>query len=602
MIFYLAKNCCKIKCMSINQELSKILLEMAELLTMKEVLFKPRAYENASQSIASLNENVKDIYTRSGIKALMEIPSVGRGIAEKIEEYIKTGHIKEYQEMKKDMPVDIAGLTAIEGVGPKMIGALYKQLGVKNINDLEKAARAGKINGLERFGKKSEEKILKGIEFLRASGGRMTIGEAVWLAREIEEKISKFHGVNVAIAAGSIRRRKETIGDLDFLAISNEPEKVRAQFVKLPNVSHVYASGFTKTMVRLKEGLDADLRVIPAKSFGAALNYFTGSKEHNVALREIAIKNGMKLNEYGLFRLHGKKEIQIAGESEEGIYKALGLHYIQPEMREMKGEIEAAALRPAQGKPYGLPTLIGYGDLLGDLQTQTNWTDGANSIEEMARAAVNCGLQYIVITDHTKALAMTGGADEKKLLRQMAEIKKVNKKIRGAYPHFKILTGAEVNIGKDGSLDIKDEVLEKLEVVGAAVHSHFNLSKAEQTKRIIRAMENKNVDIIFHLTTRLINKRKPIELDIDEIIKTAKRTGTILEIDAHPERLDIKDDYIRKCIAAGVKMSIDSDAHSVEHFPLLEYGIAEARRGWATKNDIVNSWPVEKMLKFLKKP
>lgn len=560
---------------------------------MKEEPFKPRAYENASQSVASLEEDVKSLYARGGINALMEIPGIGRGIAEKIEEYLKTGHIKEYEKMKKGMPVDIAGLTAIEGVGPKMIGALYKQLGVRNVNDLEKAARAGKINGLKRFGKKSEEKILKGIEFLRASGGRMPIGIALPLARGIEEKIGRFHGVTVAMAAGSVRRRKETIGDLDFLAVSSEPEKVMAQFIKLPNIAHVHASGPTKTMVRLKEGLDADLRVVPAKSFGAALNYFTGSKEHNIALREIAAKKDMKLNEYGLFKLHGKRETQIAGETEKEIYKALGLRYIQPEMREMTGEIEAS-------RKNKLPALIEYDDLMGDLQTQTDWTDGVNSIEEMARAAINRGLEYIAITDHTKSLAMTGGADEKKLLRQIAEIEKLNKKIRAAHPHFRILTGAEVNIGKDGSLDIDNEVLEKLEVVGAAVHSHFNLTKTEQTGRVIAAMENKNVDIIFHLTTRLINKRKPIELDIDAVIKTAKRTGTILEIDAFPDRLDIKDDYIRKCVELGVKMSIDSDAHSAEHFAVLEYGIAEARRGWAQKSDIINAWPVEKMLGLLK--
>ena len=576
-----------------NQELVKIFLEMSEMLAIKDVAFKPRAYENASESIASLTEDVKNIYKQGGVKALLEIPGIGQGLAEKIEELIKTGHVKEYEVMKKDLPVDIAGLTAVEGVGPKMIGALYKKLGVKNVSDLEAAARAGKIKKLPHFGERSESKILNGILFLQGSGGRVPIGLAMPLARDLEAKIKSFHGVQTAIVAGSIRRRKETIGDLDFLAVSKHPEKVMDQFIKLSNVVSVYASGSTKSMVRLKEGLDADLRVVSQKSFGAALNYFTGSKEHNIALREIAIKKGLKLNEYGLFKVRGKSETQVAGKTEEEIYKVLRLHYIEPEMREMTGEIEASRA----GK---LPELIGYGDLKGDLQTQTNWTDGSNSIEEMALAAIKNKLDYIVITDHTKSLAMTGGADETKLLRQIKEIEKINKKIHATHPHFKILTGAEVNIGKDGSLDIKDEVLKKLEVVGGAVHSNFNMTKEEQTKRIIRAMENKNVDIIFHLTTRLINKRKPIELDIDEIIKTAKRTGTILEIDAHPDRLDIKDDYIRKCVDYGVKMSIDSDAHSVEHFPLLEYGIAEARRGWAKKSDIINVWPVEKMLGFLK--
>lgn len=577
-----------------NQELAKIFLEISEMLAINDVPFKPRAYENASESIAALSEDVKDIYKRGGIKALLEINSIGQGLAKKIEEYIKTGRVKEYAAMKKDLPVDIAGLTAIEGVGPKMIGTLYKKLGVKSVGDLLKAARAGKVKKLPRFGEKSEEKILRGIEFLQSSGGRMPIGSALPLARDLEVKIRSFRGVQIAVVAGSIRRRKETIGDLDFLVVSKHPAEVTKQFVKLPNVAHVYASGPTKTMVRLKEGLDADLRVIPQKSYGAALNYFTGSKEHNIALREIAIKKGLKLNEYGLFKVRGKSETPVAGKTEEELYGALGLHYIEPEMREMTGEIEAS-------RTNKLPKLVGYGGLRGDLQTQTDWTDGSNSIEEMALAAIKQGLDYISITDHTRSLAMTGGADEKKLLRQVAEIEKINIKIRASHPHFRILTGAEVNIGKDGSLDINDETLKKIEVVGAAVHGNFNLTKAEQTKRIIHAMENKNVDIIFHLTTRIINKRKPIELDIDEIIQTAKHTGTILEIDAYPDRLDIKGDYIRKCVEAGVKMSIDSDAHSVDHFPFLEYGIAEARRGWATRDDIINTYPVEKMLKMLKK-
>ena len=372
------------------------------------------------------------------------------------------------------------------------------------------------------------------------------------------------------------------------------------RFVGLPFVAHIYAHGKTKTAVKLKNGLDADLRVVPAESFGSALNYFTGSKDHNVALREIAVKKGYKLNEYGLWK--GRK--MVAGKTEEEIYTALGLRYIEPEMRENTGEIEAARLGRSgilkEVRSPMLPKLIDYGDLKGDLQTQTNWTDGENSIEEVAKAAMDAGLEYIAITDHTKSLAMTGGSDEMKLLKQMTEIARINKKFSIQYSAFKILMGAEVNIGKDGTLDISDEVLAKLDIVGASVHSHFNLSRAEQTKRVIRAMENPNVDIIFHLTGRLINKRGPIELDIGEIIKAAKRTGTILEINAFPDRADIKDEYVRKCIEAGVKMSIDSDAHSVEHFKLLDFGVAQARRGWAEKKDIINTLPVEKMLKMLK--
>lgn len=571
-----------------NTEIARILSEMAALLEMTGVAFKPRAYEKAWLGVEALDEEVKEVYRRGGLKALEEIPGVGRGIAEHIEGLLKTGNFKEYWQLKRKVPVDISGLTAVEGVGPKMVKALWEKLRIRNLTDLEKAARAGKIRELARFGEKSEQKILRGIEFLKKSGGRAILGFVLPEVRALEKMIQSFPEVERAVVAGSVRRRKETIGDIDILAVSYKPEKVMERFLGLPFVAHVYGRGSTKTNVRLKNGLDADLRVVPKESFGAALNYFTGSKDHNIALREIAIKKGWKLNEYGIFK--GKK--MIAGKTEEEVYKTLGLSYIEPEMRENTGEVVASR----QNK---LPELIGYGELKGDLQVQTDWTDGQNSIEEMAKAAIEVGLQYIAITDHTRSLAMTGGADEKKLLKQMAEIDKINKKFK-SLKKFKILKGAEVNIGKDGSLDIKDQALAKLDVVGAAAHSHFNLSREAQTRRIIRAMENPHVDIIFHLTTRVINKRPPIELDVDEIIKAAKRTGTVLEIDAYPDRLDIRDECVRKCVETGVKMSIDSDAHSVQHFKYLEIGIAQARRGWAEKKDIINAWPLEKMLKMLK--
>jgi len=568
------------------------LREMAELYEMEGVLFKPRAYEKAALGVEALNKEVMEIYKEGGKNALKKIPGVGEGIAFHIESLLKKGGFAEYKRLKKKIPVNISELTAVEGVGPKMIKTLYQKLKIKNLNDLERAAKAGKIAKLERFGKKSEEKILKGIEFLKKSGGRRVLGFLLPEIRNLEKTVQSFPEVDQAIIAGSTRRRKETIGDIDILATSKKPEHIMERFITLPQVAHVYAKGRTKTMVKLKNELDCDLRVVPNESYGAALNYFTGSKDHNVALRQMAMGKGLKLNEYGLWR--GKK--QIAGRTEEEIYKALGLNYIEPEMRENIGELIAARLPAGKAGLEKLPELIQYTDLKGDLQTQTNWTDGENSIEEMARAAEKIGLEYIVITDHTKSLAMTGGADEKKLLKQMAEIDKIQKKFK----NIKILKGAEVNIGKDGSLDIKDEVLKKLDVVGAAVHSHFKLPRAEETRRVIRAMENPNVDIIFHLTGRIINRREPIEIDIDEIIKAAKRTGTILEIDAYPDRLDIKDEYVKKCVEAGVKMSIDSDAHSASHFKFLEHGIAQARRGWAEKKDIINAWPLEKMRGFLK--
>ena len=589
-----------------NQDIADVLNEMAVLLDMEGVAFKPRAYEKAALGAESLAGAIQDIYKEGGLRALEGIPGVGRGIARHIESLLKKGSFGEYRALKKKYPVDVAGLVAVEGVGPKMVKILWQKLGIKNLSGLEKAARAGKIRSLPHFGEKSEKKILKGIEFLKSSGGRRVLGFMLPEIRGMEKMIRSFPEVDRAEVAGSVRRMKETIGDIDILAVSKKPEKVMERFISLPIVAHVYGHGPTKTNVRLKNGLDADLRVVPEESWGAALNYFTGSKEHNVALREIAIKKGWKLNEYGLYKVQSSKfkvqndksklknrEIQIAGRTEEELYQKLGMRYIEPEMREMTGEIEASRV----GR---LPRLIGYGDLKGDLQVQTDWTDGENSIEEMAAAAKEAGLDYIAVTDHTKSLAMTGGADEKKLLRQMKEIDRLNAAFRVQCLGFRVLAGAEVNIRKDGTLDIADEVLEKLDVVGAAVHSHFHLTRAEQTKRVIRAMENPHVDIIFHLTTRVISKRGPIELDVNAVIATAKRTGTILEIDALPDRLDIRDEYVRKCVEKGVKMSIDSDAHSVLHFKYLEMGIAQARRGWATKNDIVNAWPVEKMLGFLK--
>ncbi len=574
-----------------NSEVAKILYEMALFLEMKDVPFKPRAFEKAAHSIEALTKEVQDMYKEGGSKALEDIPGVGKGIAERIEEAITSGRIKDYERLKKEMPVDVEGICAIEGVGPKMVKVFYQKLGIKTVKDLEKAARAGKIRKLPGFGEKTEKNILKGIEFLNMSGGRFLLGDVLPLIREIERRLKELREVKKIATCGSIRRWQETVGDGDILVVSSQPKPIMDFFVSMPEVIHVYGHGETKSAVKLKNGMDLDLRVVPEESFGAAYQYFTGNIDHNVALREIAIKKGYKLNEYGVYK--GKK--QIAGRSEEEVYRVLGFDWIPPEMRTNTGEIELA-------KKHKLPKLINYDDLKGDLQTQTDWTDGANSIEEMAEAARKEGLEYIAITDHTKSLAMTGGADEKKLLKQMAYIDKINKKLKTKSQKLKILKGAEVNILKDGTLDIEDEVLAKLDVVGASVHSHFNLSKTEMTKRMIRAMENPHVDIIFHPTGRIINRRKAYEIDIDEIIRHAKKTGTVLEANAYPDRLDLKDEHIRKCIDAGVKIAINSDAHSVLHIPYLEYGIAQARRGWAKKTDAINAWPLSKMLSYTKSP
>lgn len=574
-----------------NTEIARVLREIGEYLEMQSVPFKPRAYEKAALAVGELEDEAGEIYKKGGLKALEEIPGVGASIAEKIEELIRTGRSKYYEELKKKAPVNLSELTRVEGLGPKSIKKLYQELGVKNIKDLEKAASSGKIKKLEGFGEKSEQKILTGIEFLKKTGGRFLLGNALSFASMIEERLKKVSGVERAVVAGSTRRRKETIGDIDILVISKKPKVVMDYFTNMPEVAHVIAAGGTKSSVKLSSGLNMDLRVVPPESYGAALNYFTGSKDHNVSLRKIAIEKGWKLNEYGLFSVKGKTEKRVAGKSEKEIYKALGMDYIEPEMRENTGEIELAL-------KHKIPQLIGYGDMQGDLQTQTDWTDGSDSIEDMAKAGIATGMKYIAITDHTKRLAMTGGLDEKRILKQMAEIDKLNKKFAGK---IKILKGSECDILKDGTLDLPDSVLSKLDVVGASVHSLFNLSEADQTARIKRAMSNPNVDIIFHPTGRLINRREAYKVDIDEIISYAKKTGTILEANAEPNRLDLKDEHIRKCIDAGVKISIDSDAHSAGQVGFLELGIAQARRGWASKGDVINAWPLEKMLSFLKK-
>jgi DNA polymerase (family 10) len=570
-----------------NLELAKLLRLIGLYLEMKEVPFKPQAYQKAAYSIESLDQDIKIFFSQKGKEGLENLPGIGKSIAEKIIEYLESGRIKELEELKKEVPVDLETLTRIEGVGPKIVYKLYKSLGIKNIDDLEKACLKHKIRNLAGFGKKSEEKILKGIQFYKEGGGRFLLGYIIPLVEELLSYLNKNKFIDQIVPAGSYRRRKETIGDLDILAVSSKADKVMEHFVNFPEVEYIYAKGPTKTMVRLKNGLEVDLRVVKKESFGAALAYFTGSKEHNIQLREIALKKGWKLNEYGLFDKNGK---MIAGRTEEEIYNQLGMQYIPPEIRENNGEIALA-------QENNLPHLIDYGSIKGDLQVQTDWTDGQNSLEEMVKAAIKSKLEYICITDHTKSLAMASGCDEEKLLRQMTEIDKLNKKYKGK---IKILKGAEVNILKDGKLDIKDEILAKLDFVGAAIHSNFNLPRQIQTERIKKVLANPNVDCIFHPTGRIINRRPAYEIDIDEIIKIAKKYNKILEIDAYPDRLDLKDEHIRKCVDNGVKMVIDTDAHSVLHYIYLDLGVAQARRGWATSKDILNTLPVDKFLKLIK--
>lgn len=565
-----------------NAEIAKILGAMSILYEMNGVAFKPRAYERAGESVRNLDEELHDLWKREGGRGLDKIPGVGPGIAAHIVEILKTGRFREYEQMKKKFPVDLEALTAIEGVGPMMVKELWQKLKIKNLKQLEAAAKAGKIRKLPRFGEKSETKILKGIGFLRTAHGRFNLGEMFPIVKNMEARLRKIPGIGRITTCGSFRRMQETIGDIDMIVTAKNPQKVIDAYLKFPEIVHVYAKGPDKVNVRLRSGIDADIRVLPDKVYGSAIQYFTGDRSHNIQLRTLAIKKGYKLSEYGLFK--GKK--LVAGKTEEDIYKRLGMDTPPPEIRTAFGEIEAA-------RSHKLPRLIPYGSVKGDLQVQTSWTDGSASISEMAEAAMQAGLEYIAITDHTRTLAMTGGLDEKGLERQGKEIDKLNSK-------FRILKGAEVNILKDGSLDIKDEALKKLDVVGISVHSHFGMSESEMTNRIIRALKNPHVNIFFHPTGRLISRREPYKLDILKVLRAAAEFGVAMEVNASPDRLDLRDAHIKDAIKLGVKLVIDSDAHAPAHFEWLDFGVAQVRRGWGGSNDVLNTRKCDEFLKSLK--
>lgn len=577
-----------------NQEIAKIFYEMAHFLEMEGVSFKPYAYEKVALNLETLEEDVNEIYKRGGLKSLKEIPGVGENIAKGIEEYLKTGKIRNYEALKKKTPVKVEELVAVEGLGPKKVRVLYEKLGIRNLKDLEKAAKARKVAPLFGFGEKTEKNILEGIKFLKRSKGRFLFGEIWPNVKEITADLKKLKEVRQISEAGSVRRRKETIGDVDILITSSSPKKVIDYFTSRPGVVKVWSKGSTKASVRMREGFDVDLRVISEKSYGSALQYFTGSKEHNIATRKIAMNKGLKLSEYGLFR--GSR--MIAGKTEEEIYKALGMICPAPELRENQGEIEAAL----KGE---LPKLIDYKDIRGDLHTHCDWDGGENTIEEMAKAAMLMGYEYLGISDHTKFLRIEHGLNEKQLERRNKEIDKINSKLashrtKDSGAGFKILKGCEANIMPDGSIDIKDESLAKLDYVIAGIHSAFKMTKEKMTERMIKAMKNPHIDIISHPTGRLIKIRDEYLIDFDEVLKVARETGTILEINASPVRLDLNDQNIRKAKEAGVKMIINTDSHHKDQLRFMEFGVSQARRGWAEKEDIINCWPLEKLLKFLK--
>ena len=569
-----------------NLEVAELLRHIAELLEIKgELVFKIRAYEKAALVIENLGGDIEYIWKQGKLE---EIPGVGEGLAKKISKYLETGKLDYYEELKKQVPVDIGGLGRVQGLGPKTILKLYKKLNVKNINDLEIAAKKGKIKEIEGLGPTVEQNILKSIQFAKSSGKRFLLAHALDIAEELKNGLQELNEVNKLEIAGSLRRMKETIGDIDILITSKSPEKVISFFTSMEDVKNVLAKGPTKSSVLLKEGIQADLRVIEEKNYGAALLYFTGNKQHNLILRKIAIKKGMKLSEYGLF--NKKTNSMLAGKTEEECYKKLGLRYIWPEIRECEGEIKAA-------ENNQLPSLIGYNDLKGDLQMHTKWSDGNNTILEIAEAAKKLGHEYICITDHAgESFKITNSLNEKRIKEQKKEIEKANKQLN----NFAILHGGEVNIKGDGALDMKNNALKELDIVLASIHSGFKNPKEKMTDRIVKAMENEHVDIIAHPTGRLINERPAYDLDFDKILDKAKETNTILEINAYPERMDLKDIHVRAAIKRGIKLSIGTDSHDAGQLKNYKFGIAIARRGWAERKDIINSYPLKGMISLLK--
>jgi len=567
-----------------NLEVAEIFRDIAKILEIKgENVFRIRAYERAAQNIEGLSRDVEDFARED---TLMDIPGIGKDISAKIKEFIKTDKIKMYEDLKKSIPEGLLDLLNIPSVGPKTAKLLYEKLKIKNIADLERAIKKNKLKGIFGIKEKTIENILKGIEVLKRGKERMTLAQATLVAEEFVNSLEKLPEVKKISTAGSLRRQKETVRDIDILVISDKPQKIMHAFTKIPSVKDVLAEGETKSSVRTKDDVQVDCRVLEEKSFGAALLYFTGSKNFNIKLRQLAIKKGLKISEYGVFR----KGRFVCGRSEEEIFKILGISYIEPELREDTGEIELA-------KKFKLPKLIELKDIKGDLHAHSKYSDGGSSIEEMAIACRKRGYSYVAITDHSQSLKVAGGLSPSDLKKKKQEIDKLNRNLRG----FRILFGTEVDIDSNGKIDYKDQILKEFDVVVAAIHTGFKQSKEQLTRRIIKACQNKYVHIIAHPTARLWGVREAYNIDLDEILKVAKDTNTHLEINAFAQRLDLNDLHSRRAKEMGVKLAIGTDSHSIEQLEAMKFGISVARRGWLSKEDVINTLSVEKLLKTIKK-
>jgi DNA polymerase (family 10) len=568
-----------------NAEIAERFDRLADLLEIEGANpFRVRAYRNAARTIAGLAQNLAGLLEAG--KDLAELPGIGAAIAEKIRTIVKTGRLPQLEEVEARTPAALSGLMKIEGLGPKRVRTLYEKLAIRTPEDLERAARSGRIRELAGFGKKTEALILERVRQFHGEMQRMRLPEAEDIAEPLLAYLKQSPGIKEISVAGSLRRRRETIGDLDILVTAKKDSPVMERFVAYDEVNGVVSRGDTRSTVVLRSGLHVDLRVVPQVSYGAALCYFTGSKAHNIALRKIAVDKGLKLNEYGLFR--GAK--RIAGRSEQEVYARLGLTWVEPEMREDRGEIERA-------RTGRLPRLITREDIRGDLHCHTSATDGRDSLEAMAEAARARGYEYLAVTDHSQHVTVAHGLDRKRLLDEIRKIDRLNEKLDGIV----ILKSCEVDILEDGSLDLPDGVLRELDLTVCAVHYNFNLPEKKQTRRIIRAMDNPCFNILAHPTGRLINQREAYAVDLPAVMVAAKQRGCFLELNSQPARLDLTDTSCQLAKETGLKVAISTDAHGADQLDYLRFGIGQARRGWLEPGDVLNTRPLDKLRTLLKR-
>ena len=567
-----------------NLEIAAVFRDIAKILEIKgENVFRIRAYERAAQNIESLTEDIERMVRE---ERLTEIPGIGKDLSQRIVEYVTTGSIPLYTDLKKTIPEGLLELLKIPSVGPKTARLLFDKLKIKSIVDLEQAIEKGRLAGLFGIKEKTIQNIRHGIELLKKGKERMTLAQAVQLGGEFYRALIKIPEVKEIAVAGSLRRRKETVRDIDILAVSGKPVKVMDIFAGLPAVAEVISKGDTKASVRTRDGLQVDCRVVERRSFGAALLYFTGSKNFNIKVRQLAIKKGLKINEYGVFR----KGKCIAGRSEPEIFKLLKMQYIEPELREDTGEIELALSSK-------VPPLVGLEDIKGDFHVHSQWSDGNNSIQEIAGAARTRGYSYIAVTDHSQGLRIAHGVRIADLKKKKKEIDRINSGLKD----FRVLFGTEVDIGSDGSLDYPAKVLAGFDIVIAAIHSGFKQSKEQMTRRLVRACQNRHVHIIAHPTGRLWGVRDPYDIDLAEVFTAARDSNTSMEINAFPQRFDLNDINSRRAKERGVKIAIDTDAHSIDQLAVMGLGVAVARRGWLSKDDVLNTLPLDTLLRTIKK-